>query len=135
MVWGDWRSWFTSRARQVRSRSIRAARNSSTSQRQVHFQEVRQKCAFPAEMSAYWKSWIEKYPIVSLEDGAEDDWSGWKTLTNRRRKKSRKDSTCGRRFVCDNTEAYLRGSTTESPNAIDQDEQIGACPGRVMRLN
>jgi enolase len=34
------------------------------------------------EMAAYWTSWVEKYPIVSIEDGmAEDDWSGWKMLT------------------------------------------------------
>src|ERR1700740_115361 len=36
------------------------------------------------EMAAFWTSWVEKYPIVSVEDGmAEDDWAGWKTLTNR----------------------------------------------------
>lgn len=35
------------------------------------------------EMVAYWKSWTEQYPIVSIEDGmAESDWSGWKTLTD-----------------------------------------------------
>jgi len=35
-----------------------------------------------AEMVSYWKSWTEKYPIVSIEDGcAEDDWDGWKLLT------------------------------------------------------
>src|SRR5271165_4688639 len=35
-----------------------------------------------SEMAAYWTSWVEKYPIVSLEDGmAEDDWAGWKSLT------------------------------------------------------
>jgi len=35
-----------------------------------------------AEMVAYWTRWAEKYPIVSIEDGmAEDDWSGWKQLT------------------------------------------------------
>jgi enolase len=34
------------------------------------------------QMAAYWTSWVEKYPIVSIEDGmAEDDWGGWKTLT------------------------------------------------------
>src|ERR1700676_5590700 len=33
-----------------------------------------------SEMAAYWTSWVEKYPIVSIEDGlAEDDWAGWKT--------------------------------------------------------
>jgi enolase len=31
-----------------------------------------------------WESWVDKYPIVSLEDGmAEDDWDGWKLLTDR----------------------------------------------------
>src|SRR6266849_5603865 len=35
-----------------------------------------------AEMAAYWTGWTEKYPIVSIEDGmAEDDWAGWKQLT------------------------------------------------------
>ncbi len=34
-----------------------------------------------AEMIDHWKSWIDKYPIVSLEDGlAENDWDGWKLL-------------------------------------------------------
>ena len=36
-----------------------------------------------AEMISYWQSWIDKYPIVSIEDGmAENDWDGWKTLTD-----------------------------------------------------
>ena len=34
------------------------------------------------EMVAYWTEWVNKYPIVSIEDGmAEDDWEGWKKLT------------------------------------------------------
>jgi enolase len=34
------------------------------------------------EMSRYWESWTKQYPIISLEDGlAEDDWEGWKYLT------------------------------------------------------
>ena len=33
-------------------------------------------------MVDYWKSWVDKYPILSIEDGLdEDDWSGWKALT------------------------------------------------------
>jgi enolase len=36
----------------------------------------------PEEMVAYWKSWCDQYPIVSIEDGmAENDWSGWKLMT------------------------------------------------------
>jgi enolase len=34
------------------------------------------------DMVSLWKSWCKKYPIVSIEDGmAEDDWDGWKKLT------------------------------------------------------
>jgi enolase len=33
------------------------------------------------EMVAFWKSWVDQYPIVSLEDGlAQDDWAGWQLL-------------------------------------------------------
>ena len=36
-----------------------------------------------AEMVAFWKDWVEKYPIVSIEDGlAQDDWDGWKLMTD-----------------------------------------------------
>jgi enolase len=36
------------------------------------------------EMIALWADWVKKYPIPSLEDGlAEDDWDGWKKLTDR----------------------------------------------------
>jgi len=36
------------------------------------------------EMVDFWQSWVEKYPIVSIEDGMdEDDWDGWKELTGR----------------------------------------------------
>ncbi len=35
------------------------------------------------EMVAFWSKWIENYPIISLEDGmAENDWEGWKSLTD-----------------------------------------------------
>ena len=34
------------------------------------------------ELVSFWKEWVNKYPIVSIEDGlAEDDWNGWKELT------------------------------------------------------
>jgi enolase len=34
------------------------------------------------EMVAFWKSWVDQYPIVSIEDGlAQDDWDGWKLMT------------------------------------------------------
>jgi len=37
----------------------------------------------PSQMVDYWKMWIDKYPIISIEDGmAEDDWDGWKKMTD-----------------------------------------------------
>jgi enolase len=34
------------------------------------------------QLAKYWESWVKKYPICSIEDGmAEDDWAGWKMLT------------------------------------------------------
>lgn len=37
----------------------------------------------PAEMVDFWKGWTDKYPIISIEDGmAEDDWDGWKLMTD-----------------------------------------------------
>lgn len=36
------------------------------------------------EMADYWLDWANKYPIISIEDGmAEDDWKGWKYLTDK----------------------------------------------------
>ncbi|MDO9087763.1 MAG: phosphopyruvate hydratase [Anaerolineaceae bacterium] len=35
------------------------------------------------QMVAFWKNWVEQYPIVSIEDGlAEDDWDGWKMFVS-----------------------------------------------------
>lgn len=37
----------------------------------------------PSQMVDYWQNWVNKYPIVSIEDGmAEDDWDGWEILTD-----------------------------------------------------
>ncbi len=37
----------------------------------------------PAQMVDFWKDWVNRYPIISIEDGmAEDDWDGWKLLTD-----------------------------------------------------
>ena len=34
------------------------------------------------QMVDYYEGWVDKYPIISIEDGmAEDDWAGWRTLT------------------------------------------------------
>lgn len=36
------------------------------------------------EMASYWADWADKFPIISIEDGmSEDDWDGWKALTDK----------------------------------------------------
>jgi len=36
----------------------------------------------PAQMVDFWKSWVDQFPIVSIEDGlGQDDWEGWKKMT------------------------------------------------------
>ena len=38
----------------------------------------------PAQMVDFWAEWVEKYPIISIEDGMdENDWEGWKMLTEK----------------------------------------------------
>ena len=37
----------------------------------------------PDQMVEYYENWVKQYPIISIEDGmAENDWDGWKTMTD-----------------------------------------------------
>ena len=46
------------------------------------------KTLTPSEMVDFFEDWVNKYPIISIEDGmAEEDWEGWKLLTDRLGKK------------------------------------------------
>jgi enolase len=73
------------------------------------------------EMAAYWTSWVEKYPVVSIEDGmAEDDWAGWKSLTNSVGSKSskKKIQLVGDDLFVTNTVRLERGIKEGIANAI-----------------
>ena len=73
------------------------------------------------QMAAYWTSWTEKYPIVSIEDGmAEDDWSGWKALTESVGGKSskKKIQLVGDDLFVTNTTRLSRGIKEGIANAI-----------------
>ncbi|MDH3243570.1 MAG: phosphopyruvate hydratase, partial [Saprospiraceae bacterium] len=48
-----------------------------------HFHQSTGQKLSSEEMVAFWKDWIDKYPIFSIEDGLhEDDWDGWRSLTS-----------------------------------------------------
>src|SRR5467141_3198696 len=73
------------------------------------------------QMAAYWTNWAEKYPIVSIEDGmAEDDWAGWKSLTQSIGSKSskKKIQLVGDDLFVTNTERLSRGINEGIANAI-----------------
>lgn len=49
-----------------------------------HFHQSTGEKLTPIQMVDFWKKWTDKYPILSIEDGLdEDDWNGWKQLTDR----------------------------------------------------
>ena len=55
----------------------------NTKESVYHFHKSDGRKLSSNEMAEYWADWCKKYPIVSIEDGmAEDDWNGWKYLTN-----------------------------------------------------
>ncbi|GAB4473336.1 MAG: phosphopyruvate hydratase [Thermoflexibacter sp.] len=48
-----------------------------------HFKKSTGDKLTPVEMANYWANWCKQYPIISIEDGmAEDDWKGWRELTD-----------------------------------------------------
>jgi enolase len=67
-------------------------------------------------MVEHWAKWVSKYPIISIEDGlAEDDWDGWKKLTN---KIGGKTQLVGDDLFVTNTERLAKGIELGSANAI-----------------
>ncbi|MDK2817522.1 MAG: enolase [Moorella sp. (in: firmicutes)] len=69
-----------------------------------------------AEMIDFWADLVEKYPIISIEDGlAEDDWEGWQELTKRL---GHKVQLVGDDLFVTNTERLHRGIETGAANAI-----------------
>jgi enolase len=69
-----------------------------------------------AELCDFWGGWVEKYPILSIEDGmAEDDWEGWKLLTD---SLGTKTQLVGDDLFVTNTERLRRGIEQGIANSI-----------------
>ncbi len=68
------------------------------------------------DMIALYKAWIDRYPIVSIEDGlAEDDWAGWARLTETL---ASRVQLVGDDLFCTNVERLARGIEEGVANAI-----------------
>jgi enolase len=75
----------------------------------------------PAEMVSFWKEWVDKYPILSIEDGmAEDDWDGWKLMTD----------TLGKKIQLVGDDLFVT-NTTRLKKGIDQ----GICNSILIKVN
>lgn len=69
-----------------------------------------------ADMVEFWSDWVRQYPIISIEDGmAEDDWKGWKLLTDALGKKIQ---LVGDDLFVTNTERLARGIREGIANSI-----------------
>jgi enolase len=68
------------------------------------------------DLVAFWADWVDRYPIVSLEDGlSEDDWTGWQSLTARL---GDRIQLVGDDLLVTNTERLARGIRERAANAI-----------------
>lgn len=68
------------------------------------------------ELSSLWETWCARYPIVSIEDGmAEDDWDGWKALTQRL---GNRVQLVGDDLYVTNVQRLRRGIEAQASNAI-----------------
>jgi len=68
------------------------------------------------ELVAFWTDWVDRYPIVSLEDGlAEDDWAGWTALTQQL---GDRIQVMGDDLLVTNTERLARGIREKAANSI-----------------
>jgi len=78
--------------------------------------EAEGKTLDSAGMIEYWADWVERYPIISIEDGlAEDDWAAWAELT---RALGEKTQLVGDDLFVTNTERLARGIEEGVGNSI-----------------
>jgi len=87
-----------------------------------------------SEMVDYWKGWIDKYPILSIEDGLdEDDWDAWKMLTA---SAGDRCQLVGDDLYVTNTERLQRGIEMGASNSIlIKVNQIGSLTETIEAVN
>ncbi len=87
-----------------------------------------------AEMVDYWAEWVNKYPIISIEDGLhEDDWAGWKMLTDRL---NQKVQLVGDDLFVTNVERVQKGIDEGVANSVlVKVNQIGTLTETINTVN
>ena len=87
-----------------------------------------------AEMVDYWNNWTNKYPVISIEDGlSEDDWAGWKLMTE---KLGKKTQIVGDDLFVTNVTRLTRGINESIANSIlIKLNQIGTVSETIKAIN
>lgn len=88
----------------------------------------------PAQMVDFWNDWVKRYPIVSIEDGmAEDDWDGWKLMTD---KMGKTIQLVGDDLFVTNTDRLKKGIDMGVANSIlIKVNQIGTLTETINAVN
>jgi enolase len=99
-----------------------------------HFKKSDGKKLKSDEMVEYWAKWAKKYPIISIEDGmAEEDWDGWKKLTD---KIGSKVQLVGDDLFVTNVEFLQKGIDMGVANSIlVKVNQIGSLTETINAVN
>ena len=97
-----------------------------------YLESVKQELS-PKDMVNYWKEWSEKYPIVSIEDGLDqDDWDGWQLLNS---ELGDKIQLVGDDLFVTNTNRLSRGISENVANSIlIKVNQLGTLPETLNAL-
>jgi enolase len=99
-----------------------------------HFHKSAGKKMDSDEMVEFWKTWVNRYPIISIEDGLhEDDWSGWQKLT---KEIGSKVQIVGDDLFVTNTKRLQKGIDTDAANSIlIKVNQIGSLTETIDAVN
>jgi enolase len=99
-----------------------------------HFKKSSGEKLTSSQMANYWKDWANQYPIISIEDGmGEDDWSGWKELTNLT---GSKIQLVGDDLFVTNVERLQQGIDQKIANSIlVKVNQIGSLTETISAVN
>lgn len=99
-----------------------------------HFKKSDGRKLTSDEMADYWTQWVAKYPIISIEDGMdEDDWAGWKTLTDSIGKKCQ---LVGDDLFVTNVTRLQQGIESQIANAVlVKVNQIGSLTETIDTVN
>jgi enolase len=98
------------------------------------FKSAPDKILSSEAMVDYWAKWAEKYPIRSIEDGlAENDWAGWKLITDRLGKKIQ---LVGDDLFVTNVKFLEKGISTGTANSVlVKVNQIGTLSETLATVN